>query len=1099
MFSMVLMEIVDANYKFVTIDVGSMGRFSNGSILAKKLNEQTLQLPPPRSLPAFENTFPYVSVGYEAFPLSEHLTWPYPKKRVAGNIVFNYRLSRARQPVGCAFGILASRFRVFRKCLEIKVDSVDNVVRAACVFHKYLRNNPACGSNMDDNIEVMAANQLLPATRNKTKSTSSAFAVRRKFTEYFDTFPSLKREQKCAPWVDGRWCSASHNSSVDTFTKCNITRCGLWKTDSCDTAPRRAKGRSPIRANIWCQYSTDIANIILIVQEIIRPQFETDVQRYGLYRHDVAQALLTHYTPSTAHVLEPSLHVSISVRRQAQRAIPDSSNDVYPGLQASTVKVLWLGITGQRYYDGFIGLCRLQSTRLNKHTHSERGPPTAPTTAHSGLRWQLLALVAGKCKELSPDRDAWSIIKGILDVCHTTFILLNHVAKQNKATRVIQACYYILNSIDDQLRKQLGKVRAAENVTFCYVTSGILVKTTEVEGKWLLRRTIKWIGSASRRSGVFNAGTSCSRGQFSDLEGGSFYHETIANLVYRLYNLVYLKHASINTYVVSIFSPKPPVYRLYNLVYLKHASINTYVVSIFSPKPPVYRLYNLVYLKHASINTYVVSIFSPKPPVYRLYNLVYLKHASINTYVVSIFSPKPPVYRLYNLVYLKHASINTYVVSIFSPKPPVYRLYNLVYLKHASINTYVVSIFSPKPPVYRLYNLVYLKHASINTYVASIFSPKAQTSLEWNSQPDVAQEHKIKIFTSERRAAMCCFAQLIDHCERTAVPGWSGALARIDKLTILKDYYGGLGNLDAADFLGVQSRSARGEEGVVEVQTRSWRVTRNWGRLEEGAAPWVKFLITAGGWGVELVVLGGGPASRTLARGWLGVGVHGECVFTLGGRANYAPVFLAARRRFQTSAPLSMILSNYILKDERGIGNASFAQSDHSTSFKLPNVLIRGPFASTERADYRREEDSFSPTSSLSWSGIGAVFKVQRLCSTSEAMQGQETISNCFVHSGDAAIDAHASVALSVRLLLYHVASETAPALLPGRSMVLAQPPCPDKWHRICIRHARSPNPLPSPHPAPSHTTFKSVGEQLLLEHCTRLCHLRAFVIAVHD
>ncbi|KAJ8883780.1 hypothetical protein PR048_015634 [Dryococelus australis] len=155
-FSMVLVVTVDANYKFVSINVGYMERFSDGSIfassiLAKHLNEQTLQLPPPKSLPAFEHTLPYVFVEDEAFFLSEHLIRPYPKKIITGNQenkVFNYRLSRVRQPVECAFGILASRFRVFRKSFEIKVDSVDNVLKVACVFHNYLRHNPKCESNM---------------------------------------------------------------------------------------------------------------------------------------------------------------------------------------------------------------------------------------------------------------------------------------------------------------------------------------------------------------------------------------------------------------------------------------------------------------------------------------------------------------------------------------------------------------------------------------------------------------------------------------------------------------------------------------------------------------------------------------------------------------------------------------------------------------------------------------------------------------------------------------------------------------------------------------------------------------------------------------
>jgi hypothetical protein len=85
-FSAVLMATVDADYKFITVDVGSMGRFSDGSIfsssvLANKLNEQTLQIPPPALLPIFEQPLPYVFVGDDAFTLSNNLMRPYQKKK----------------------------------------------------------------------------------------------------------------------------------------------------------------------------------------------------------------------------------------------------------------------------------------------------------------------------------------------------------------------------------------------------------------------------------------------------------------------------------------------------------------------------------------------------------------------------------------------------------------------------------------------------------------------------------------------------------------------------------------------------------------------------------------------------------------------------------------------------------------------------------------------------------------------------------------------------------------------------------------------------------------------------------------------------------
>ena len=62
-FSVVLMATVDTGYKFNTIDVGSKGRFSDGnifscSVLAKKLDKQSLQFPPPALLPNFEQPLP---------------------------------------------------------------------------------------------------------------------------------------------------------------------------------------------------------------------------------------------------------------------------------------------------------------------------------------------------------------------------------------------------------------------------------------------------------------------------------------------------------------------------------------------------------------------------------------------------------------------------------------------------------------------------------------------------------------------------------------------------------------------------------------------------------------------------------------------------------------------------------------------------------------------------------------------------------------------------------------------------------------------------------------------------------------------------------
>lgn len=147
-FSVVWMALVEAAYKFISIAIGSMGRFSDVNVfssgtLAKKFNKQTLRLPSPAALTNYDQILRYTFVADEAIPLYENIMWPYPKISIADNFqnkVFSYKLSRARSTVECTFGILASRFRVFRRPFESKIESVDNVVKAACVLHNYLRN-----------------------------------------------------------------------------------------------------------------------------------------------------------------------------------------------------------------------------------------------------------------------------------------------------------------------------------------------------------------------------------------------------------------------------------------------------------------------------------------------------------------------------------------------------------------------------------------------------------------------------------------------------------------------------------------------------------------------------------------------------------------------------------------------------------------------------------------------------------------------------------------------------------------------------------------------------------------------------------------------
>lgn len=196
-FSTALLGLADANYRFTFIDVGSMGRFPDSSVFSnsssgKNLINGSLELPTPKPLPGQSSNSPYVFVADEAFPLMPNLMRPYPKSKVTNNYdnkVFNYRLSRARQTIECAFGILAARFRVYKRPFECKLETVDKEVMATCVLHNYLRNQKVMQIEGDDDDEMdpRVENQLLPLSRSRIRCTKQVFVTRQKFTECFNS------------------------------------------------------------------------------------------------------------------------------------------------------------------------------------------------------------------------------------------------------------------------------------------------------------------------------------------------------------------------------------------------------------------------------------------------------------------------------------------------------------------------------------------------------------------------------------------------------------------------------------------------------------------------------------------------------------------------------------------------------------------------------------------------------------------------------------------------------------------------------------------------------------------------------------------------
>lgn len=192
-FSVVLLAVCDSNYKFLYIDVGSYGREGDSTVLSrstfgKKLQEGTFNLPKSEKVLDSLIPLPYVFIGDEAFGISTHLMRAYAGCNLTKpRRIFNYRLSRARRYVECAFGILSNKWRIFHRPLNIDIKVAISLIKTCCALHNFVRDRD--GVHFDDtlditglfniNYEANANVQQLP------RGSKQAYKYRDAFAQYF--------------------------------------------------------------------------------------------------------------------------------------------------------------------------------------------------------------------------------------------------------------------------------------------------------------------------------------------------------------------------------------------------------------------------------------------------------------------------------------------------------------------------------------------------------------------------------------------------------------------------------------------------------------------------------------------------------------------------------------------------------------------------------------------------------------------------------------------------------------------------------------------------------------------------------------------------
>lgn len=145
--SIVLLALVDGNYKFRWMEIGAGGGSSDAQIsnmcsLKQAMDDETIGIPPDEILPRDNRDIPYFVIGDAAFALRTTLVKPVGAKPLPiRERIFNYRLSKVSRCVKNAFGILANRFRCLPSAMAQVPSTVETIVLACLCIHYRLRDH----------------------------------------------------------------------------------------------------------------------------------------------------------------------------------------------------------------------------------------------------------------------------------------------------------------------------------------------------------------------------------------------------------------------------------------------------------------------------------------------------------------------------------------------------------------------------------------------------------------------------------------------------------------------------------------------------------------------------------------------------------------------------------------------------------------------------------------------------------------------------------------------------------------------------------------------------------------------------------------------
>ncbi len=139
--SIVLIALVDGDYKFTWVEVGPKGTSSDAHIfedydLKVAIDQRVIGFSPPDNQPDDDKDMPYFFVGDNAFPLCTYMMKPYGRGARTNLQLLHVPLSKSQRE---CLGILANRYDYLLSVIKFQPNISTNIVLTAICSHNLMR------------------------------------------------------------------------------------------------------------------------------------------------------------------------------------------------------------------------------------------------------------------------------------------------------------------------------------------------------------------------------------------------------------------------------------------------------------------------------------------------------------------------------------------------------------------------------------------------------------------------------------------------------------------------------------------------------------------------------------------------------------------------------------------------------------------------------------------------------------------------------------------------------------------------------------------------------------------------------------------------